>query len=1065
MNRTVFIVLGSPRSGTSAISHMINKFGVDFGNPENFLDTKQHSHNPIFFELDWVNEYNNKIIYSIGSKWENGDNINPDYKDFDNNLVLEIKQQLYSLIDKEWKNQENNIGIKDPRFCFTFPVWQDVLLKMGYSLKIIFVFRHPLGYLNSNKKVNGFTNTKNLNLWLQHNLAARYFINDQDFYLIDYDNVMSNPILEAEKMASRFKLDINLVNVSSSVIDKYYYHNQAIGETGNLIIDDCYKSLKENNLSPSKYINYRNIYLLFKENISELQEDVYELEHLVNQKEHQLQYTQSELEQSQSQLQYTQSELEQSQSQIQYTQSELEQSQSQIQYTQSELEQSQSQLQYTQSELEQSQSQLQYTQGELEQSQSQLQYTQGELERAQLHLQDTQAQLENYQHQLQATQTELESYQYQLKATQTESENWQDLVCWMETSKFWKLRKLYLNIKQRITNITNITFSLGELAIKSITVIRKEGYETFNKRALNFLTYKKIMGFRAKTTFTETLVTGALQILADSSEYGQWIKEYEPTYEELKKQKNKAFSFNYQPVISVILPVYKLPIAILKETINSVLEQTYTRWELCIAFADISNFDTIKYIKNLSLQDKRIKLAILPENKGISGNSNVCLEIATGEFIALVDHDDLLSSWAFYEVVNQLNKQPDLDFIYSDKDCICANSRIRSRLLLKPEWSPEILYSANYLTHLCIARRELVNSIGGFRTETDGAQDWDLFLRITEQTSRIARINSVLYHWRIIQGSTSLGIDSKPYALEAQLKSVKDHLSRTQLPATISPHPECGFRLEWKTPPAKVSIVINGEVSWEHLSACISNVSLSADPNLHKVKIVLPECNYYSHKSEIQILTEQINLTIDWLLIREGNSQLATLAEAARQDTPDIVLFVSGQVARFQEGWIEELSGWVLNHPDIGFTSALILTNQNIVVEAGLIVDKHDNGFPLFYGSNLYTWEVFGGALWYRNCSASSPWAVAFNYNHYLNIGGLPTDYSSVQHSMIKLCQASRASNKRGLVNPHARVFLADLPEYNLPIFDDSLANDPYFHPAFTSVVPLKLRSKNGETS
>ncbi len=645
-------------------------------------------------------------------------------------------------------------------------------------------------------------------------------------------------------------------------------------------------------------------------------------------------------------------------------------------------------------------------------------------------------------------QAELETAQCQLEVTKAELGNWQNLVSWMETSKFWKLRKIYLNLKEKISD--SINPPLFKLAIKSIALIKKEGYREFYKRTLIFFN-PQLMSFRTRIAFLDRLIAKVLQNLSDYSEYTQWIQDYEFTEEELKQQTIKASYFNYQPVLSLILPVYKLPLGILKETINSVFQQTYSNWELCIAYADISNRQTIQYLKNLSSQDNRIKIDLMPENKGISGNSNVSLAIATGEFIVLLDHDDLLSPWAFYEVINKLNKQPDLDFIYSDKDCISANSMVRSRLLLKPEWSPEILYSANYLTHLCVIRRDLVNRIGGFRPETDGAQDWDLFLRVTEQTSRIARINSVLYHWRIIQGSTSLGIASKPYALEAQMKSIKDHLSRTQLPATISPHPECGFRLEWNTPPAKVSIIVDGEVSWDCLSACISAISTFADPKLHKAKIVLPESNYYSQANERRILTEQITLPIDWLLVSEGNSKLATLADAARQDTADVVLFVSGQVVRFQEGWIQELSGWVFNHPDIGFASALILTNQNIVVEAGLVVDKDGNGSPLFYGNKLYSWEIFGGALWYRNCSASSPWAVAFSYEHYLSLGGLSTNSFSVQDAMIKLCQASRATNKRGLVNPHARAFLIDLPDNITLKYDDSLAYDPYFHPAFGS--------------
>ncbi|MTJ46685.1 glycosyltransferase [Dolichospermum sp. UHCC 0259] len=664
----------------------------------------------------------------------------------------------------------------------------------------------------------------------------------------------------------------------------------------------------------------------------------------------------------------------------------------------------------------------------------------------------------NLSSQLIDLQVELKHSQYQFLQTQVELEEFRNLVAWMETSKFWKLRLTCLNFKEFILNLPLIT-----LCNNSITKFRQKRCSLFVKRIFNVVknvVKHKLMGFRTNIDFADTLIAKILQSLADSPEYGQWIKLYKVTKEELEQQKIDALRFNYKPSLSVILPVYKLPLSILKETINSVLQQTYTNWELCIAFADINNSQNINYLQKLSLQDNRVKLNIMPENKGISGNSNVSLKMASGEFIVLLDHDDLLSPSAFYEVINELNKQPDIDFIYSDKDCVSENSMVRSRLLLKPQWSPEILYSANYLTHLCIARRDLVEKIGGFRPETDGAQDWDLFFRITEQTSRIARIHSVLYHWRIIQGSTSLGIDSKPYALQAQLQSIQDHLIRMQLPATVSPHPESGFQLEWTTPPSRVSIVIDGDVPWDSLSTCISAVSEFADAKLHKAIVVLPQSAYNTYQNELEILSKKIHIPINFLPIPEEKSKLTTLAEAAKQNIADVVLFVSGQVVKFNKGWIKELSGWVINHPDIGFASALVLTDKNIVVEAGLVVDKLDNGYPLLRENNLYSWEIFGGALWYRNCSASSLWAVAFSYEHYLNLGGLSSDYPSVHHSIIKLCQASRWTNKRGLVNPHARAFLAYLPTNDFSEFHESLADDPYFHPAFGSVVPLKLRLK-----
>ncbi|MBD1878298.1 glycosyltransferase [Coleofasciculus sp. FACHB-T130] len=721
------------------------------------------------------------------------------------------------------------------------------------------------------------------------------------------------------------------------------------------------------------------------------------------------------------------------------------------------IERSQSQLHQTQAELQHSQSQLHQTQAELQHSQSQLHQTQAELQHLQSQLHQTQAELQHSQSQLHQTQAELQHSQSQLHQTQAELQHSLSIVASMETSKFWKLRTIWFKFKK---SISSVLLPFVRLSNKSIFVIRNEGFYIFTQRTAKFLIHR-MTSFHTRSYLTDTLVAKILQSLAEPPEYTEWINDYEPNDEELKQQKNKALSFKYKPLLSVILPVYKVPFFILEETLNSVLNQTYTNWELCIAFADIGNLQTSQYLEALSLQDQRVRLTIMLENQGISGNSNAAIKLASGEFIVLLDHDDLLAPSAFYEVIKKLNEQQNLDFLYSDKDCVSANSKVRSRLLLKPEWSPEILYSANYLTHLCVARRELVERIGGFRPETDGAQDWDIFFRITEQTSRIARINSVLYHWRIIQGSTSLGIDSKPYALEAQLRTIQDHLSRTQLPATVSPHPESGFRLEWQTPPAKVTIIIDGDVPWESLSSCIRAVSSFADSSIHTAKVVLPESSYNSQKSERDTIIKNTNLPIEWLIFREN--KLETLAKAAKKEPTDVVLFVSGEITRFQEGWIQELSGWVLSHPNIGFATALILTEENIVVEAGIIVDQYGNGSPLLRGRNLYSWEIFGGALWYRNCTASSPKAVAFSYDHYLTLDGLPTNVSSLSSAMIKLCQASRRKNKRGLVNPHARAFLKDLPNDDIPEFHESLADDPYFHPAFDSVAPLKLRLKNGK--
>ena len=176
--------------------------------------------------------------------------------------------------------------------------------------------------------------------------------------------------------------------------------------------------------------------------------------------------------------------------------------------------------------------------------------------------------------------------------------------------------------------------------------------------------------------------------------------------------------------------------------------QVYDNWELCIADGGSPERQVRKVLEEYTAKDLRIKVNFLPQNKGIAGNSNEALSLATGEFVALLGHNDELAPFALYEVVRCLNENADSDFIYSDRDKIAASGKRRFEPFFKPDWSPELMLSANYLTHLCVIRKSLIDEAGGFSTETDGVQDWDLFLRVTEKTQRIHHIPKILYHWR-----------------------------------------------------------------------------------------------------------------------------------------------------------------------------------------------------------------------------------------------------------------------------------------------------------------------------
>lgn len=240
-------------------------------------------------------------------------------------------------------------------------------------------------------------------------------------------------------------------------------------------------------------------------------------------------------------------------------------------------------------------------------------------------------------------------------------------------------------------------------------------------------------------------------------------------------------NFHTNPLISIVMPVYNVDPKWLRLAIESIENQWYDNWELCIADDKSPSTDTVDYLK--SLTNPKIKVTFLEKNLNISGATNAALEIATGEYIALMDNDDEITPDALYEMVKVINKK-DADFIYSDEDFISTKG-IHSNPHYKPDFSPDLLLSHNYITHFTCFKRDLLDKVGLYHSEFDGAQDYDLFLRLTEQTSKIAHISKVLYHWRMLETSTSANSEAKPEAIERGKAVLEAALKRRGIDATV----------------------------------------------------------------------------------------------------------------------------------------------------------------------------------------------------------------------------------------------------------------------------------------
>jgi GT2 family glycosyltransferase/2-polyprenyl-3-methyl-5-hydroxy-6-metoxy-1,4-benzoquinol methylase len=419
--------------------------------------------------------------------------------------------------------------------------------------------------------------------------------------------------------------------------------------------------------------------------------------------------------------------------------------------------------------------------------------------------------------------------------------------------------------------------------------------------------------------------------------YLSWIANNEPDAVELLQQSKLAARLDYRPLISILTPVYNTPPAVLQATLESVVKQTYAEWELCLVDGASADPQVYQLLAKFSRSDQRIKVQTLTKNRGISGNSQVALEMAQGEFIALLDHDDTLSPNALYEMALLLNRHREADMVYSDEDKIDEQDQ-RSNPFFKPDWSPDLFRSMMYTCHLGLYRTSLVRQIGGFRDGFDGAQDYDLVLRVIEKTNQIYHIPKVLYHWRTLANSTARSTQAKEYARQAQLKAMTEHCQRTGLKAEI----EFGLtsntlrvrRLLEQRP--KVSIIIPTRDQAECLKLCIDSIQSRTDYPTYEILIV----DNNSVEKETLAYFETVSQAHDNIRVVSYPHEFNFSAInnfAVTQATGDLLLFLNNDTEVISGGWLNAMVEHALR-PEVGAVGACLLYPDQRLQHAGIIL-------------------------------------------------------------------------------------------------------------------------------
>lgn len=417
-------------------------------------------------------------------------------------------------------------------------------------------------------------------------------------------------------------------------------------------------------------------------------------------------------------------------------------------------------------------------------------------------------------------------------------------------------------------------------------------------------------------------------------DYHKWIYFNEPTEKQIEEQRKTKFKL--KPKISVIVPMYNTKVEYFNELVGCLIGQTYTNWELCLA--DGSEKEN-KEILKICEKDDRIKYKFLNSNDGISANTNEALKLATGDYIALLDHDDLLPVFALYEIVNAINENPDVEFIYSDEDK-CTTIKNRYDPHFKPDFAIDTLRSVNYICHFSVFKKSLMDKLGGFRSEFDGAQDYDIILRMSEETDKIIHIPKVLYHWRVHPQSTAAVTagDAKPYAFEAGKRAIEAHLKRVGLDAKVEHGISLGiYRTIYNVVGnPKVSIVIPNMDHIEELKVCIN--SILEKTTYSNYEIVVVENN--SKKEETFEYYKQIeqNEKVKVVYYPEKQFNYSKIINfGVKNSDGEYIMQLNNDTELLTSNWLEELIGYA-QRKDIGAVGVKLYYPDNTIQHNGVII-------------------------------------------------------------------------------------------------------------------------------
>lgn len=544
-----------------------------------------------------------------------------------------------------------------------------------------------------------------------------------------------------------------------------------------------------------------------------------------------------------------------------------------------------------------------------------------------------------------------------------------------------------------------------------------------------------------------------------------------PTPEQAKEQRETAFERMVK--ISILVPLYNTPLKFLDEMIGSVIAQTYENWELCLADGSDHDHDEVQTrCLEYASKDKRIIYKRLEKNEGIAGNTNRCYEMATGEYIGLFDHDDILHPSALYEYVKVINEQG-ADYIYCDETTFKGDS-IDNMITLhfKPDFAPDNLRANNYICHFSVFSRELLEGTELFRSGFDGSQDHDMILRLTANAKKIVHVPKLLYYWRSHKASVASDISAKPYAIAAAKGAVADHLTRSgfknfEIKSTRAF--DTIFEIKYEIcSEDKISILIPNKDHIDDLRRCIDSIRERTTYDNYEIIVIENNSEQQETFAYYKTIEEQENITVVTYTGEFNYSKINNFG--AKYATGKYLLLLNNDTQVITMNWLEAMLMYA-QRADVGAVGAKLYYGDRTIQHAGVVIGlgAHRTAGHTHYKINYDNLGYMGKLCYAQNVSAVTGACLMVKKSLYDELGGLDEDFR-VALNDVDFCLRLREKGYLNVFTPFAELYHFESASRGIDVVDEAKAKryeeesalfrdrwkellekgDPYYNPNFS---------------